>query len=1265
MVETVPYTGFSAPHLLLFTESLILSTMGAGPVFQSSSDLALWRRLSGSSSSKLGIKGKGNAIETIADEVIASKGPVNSAVLVMLMDTLFDRGSERLASILPDLVSKRRSTDCAPALEAVLLYQRMGNTEAAAEMFETVRDGLDISLRSSVHARLLLDRGDRPSAKKVLLHGRCSDPLDQRIYKLLEEADPAGGWMYYRNIELLYAGRDTMACGTEEEDTPPQRLYDIYSDWFGGHHDAATDALIGSTEYGAKHPEYMLAAARMSADEKDWYSAEILYDGLVKQGCTYIICEAARVCLNGGNIDKALLLYRDAEASDPHSPMVMEGLTDVYTRLARKDDAAQCMLDFLDTERADLDAYMKCAERLVSESMNAHAEPVVRKILMNYPDNTKANILKSKNDAANGNYPGALEAATSAVKSDSKNPDARLQRAKVLFEMGKSDKAMKEAQTALKLSPQDIEIMVLIKDIYTSQGNNRASLEMCEMILELDPENAGIILNSSEALMAMGDTEGSLSSYRKAIRADPRPKNFITVIESLIRDGMYEEVTLLCDEMDSDFGNIALVRRLRGNAEFAMGEYLKASVSYSAAAAADPFSPIIWHSKGMADEAAGDLDSAEEAYNHAVLMDLDEPEFWMSKASVQEKKGDLHGAVESLNRAIELNPESSYALVKKGMIFARTGKYKEALYFIDMAIMVNVWQKDIYVIKKEICMHAGMYEVAIGVCSDISTVDPLDTYAVTDAAECMMKLGNRSGALSFINSKLAKDQSSMPLLLSKKSILTSMGNYPELIATCYRILEKDPKNRSVRADLAHAHLSNGDKVSAEKIFGELEEESERVSKAVREPDASPVEEEAEEIDDSVDDEALFNIARSLYSTGDLRGAGRMADRALELEPGNTEYILFRSEVYTADGDDRGAEAVVAEGLRISQEDPVLWEKDGDLRSMLGDISGALAAYQNAMKYSAGDSCEVYVKHGDLRFKVGDTEGAISDYSMAVSKSGPDNTARNRLASAYYLNGDLKDADRVVDTVLSEEPDNPEALVTKAKIFSERRNQPGVLEMYKRLLRTQNPDPKLLEEMSDILSRSGRPQEATVLSQRAATRSDAEDEEEDVSEKVKRYAERLLRRAYVSKRSLDDPGIENMLELDQSMSKAVMSYLSAIPDYEEIIPGTPEFFRMEELSYNAVTRAGLIDIDLEPIITIPCAFVAGGARDADEAKMLVSYIYSALNGKMNIDLISDEVKALASNVAEDMSVFDIMKEHELGVYSARAIKLLSSSASGTS
>lgn len=1207
-----------------------------------------------------------NTTEVIADEVIASKVSVSSAVLVRLMDALYDSGSERLRSLIPDIVAKRRSSDSAPALEAALLLQKMGNLEDAEAMFKSVRDGQDISLMSIVNARLLLEREDKPAAKKALLHGRCSDPLDQRIYKLLEEADPAGGWMYYRNIELLYAERNTVACGTDEEGTPQQKLYGIYCDWYSGNHNAATEALVNSPEYIDKSREYMLAAARMSADENDWYSAETLYNDLVGSRCTYITCEAARVCLNEGKVDKALTLYRNAEATDTQSPVVMEGLIEVYTKMGRKDDAANYILFYLDTERADLDAYLKYADHLVSESMNAHAEPVLRKILMNYPENVEANILLSKNDISIGNLSAALEAASAAVKYGNKDIEAHSQRAKVLFAMGKIDRSMKEAQSTLKIDPTNTELMILIKDIYFIQGKKQKTMAMYDKILEIDPDNARIILESSQAKLATGDADGSLSSYRRAIMADPRPENFIAVIRSLMEDEMYKEIVDLCEETESEYGSIAMVRRLRGNAEFALGEFLKASASFTAAAVLDPLSPVIWHSKGMADEAAGDLDSAEDAYNRAVLMDLDKSEYWISKASVQERKGDLHGAVESLNRVIELKPESAFALVKKGMIFARSGKYREAIYFIDMAIMVNVWDKSVYNIKKEICIHSGMYKEAISVCSDISTIDPKDIYAVVDAADCMMKLGDRSAALSLVNSKLIKDPSSLPLLFSKKIILTSMGNHPELISICYRILEKDPDNRSVKMDLVQALTDNGDMVSADRIRTELYNEDvalEAGVSSVEEVEGIKEDESEEEKRSEEEDvESLFDIAHSLYSLGDLVGAARMADRALELKPEVSEYILFRVKIYTDNGDERGAAAIIEEGLSHSKEDSDLWEKYGDLKTIMGDPTRAIEAYQNAIRYGEEDP-KLYVKRGDIHMAEGDLDKAISDYTVAVSKSGPDNIARIRLAYAYCEADDLDNADKIVDIVRLDEPENAEALVIKAKIYSKQGDQEGVTEMYKLLLMMKDPEQALLERMSAILAGSDRPTEATVLIQRAIKAS--EDSEDETSETTMRHAERLLRRAYVSKRSLDDPGIENMLETDQETADKVMIYLSDIKEYGPIIPGTPEFIRMESLSYDAVTRANLIDIDIEPIITIPCAFVAGGAKDADEAKALVSYIFEAFKGALKIELLPEELTELSSEIEVGMSIYDIMKEFKLGVYSARALKDLSNSTSGTS
>lgn len=1231
--------------------------MSSGPIFQSSSDLALWRKLARVGTDRLFIGRRVVSPESIAKEVLESEGPAHSAILVRLMDTLYDSGNANLNTLIPELVSKRRRYDSTPALEAALLLHKIGDTKKAKDIFGSISEIQNIPLKHIVRARMLLDDGDMSSAKVVLMKGRCSDPLNTRIYKMLEEADPAGGWMYYRNIELLHAGRNTVACGTADDETPQEKLYKIYCEWHKEFRDTATKMLVNSPEYEQGDFHYILAAARMSAYEEDWNSSEMIYSRLVEDGCVYILCEAAKASLMNGNEDRAFRLYKRAELEDPHSPLVLSELIDAYLKIGSKTEAVNKILTLLDSEFADLDMHLRCSKILVSEEMYVQAGPIIHRILMNYPENFEVNMLMSENEMALGNFSAALKAANTAVKVKGKEREPRLQRAKVMFAMGKPERAMKDARFLLNTDPEDIEALTLIKDIYVILGRERRYMEMYDRILEIDPNNAQIILEQSEAKMRRGDTVDSLESFKRAIAADPKPANFISVVRLLVSDGMYREAVEICEEMNEEYGAITVVRILRGNAEYALGEYLNASVSFAAAAALNPHLSEVWHSKGMADEAAGDLDSAEDAFNRAVLLELDKPEHWISKASIQEHKNDLRGAVESLNRVIELKPDNVYALVKKGMIFAEYKKYDEAIYFLDMAIMVAAWNKDIHNIKKEIYIHTGRYEEAITVCMEILSIDSTDIPAIVDAAECMMKIGKQTDALSLINSKLSKYPLSIPLLLSKKSILTYMKDYPELIKVSYLILENDPDNRSVKMDLVQALTDNGDMASAERMRMELYDED-----ATLEPIEDIIEDDSEDDLEEADPESQFKIARSLYSTGDLVGAARLTDRALETDPGNLEFITFRVEIYLALKDTNGAIAVIGNGLENTDAPGELFELEGDVWTKMEEYSHAAESYSSAIE-SGNDGHDVYVKRGDILEKTGNLEGAVSDYLTAVSISGSDNTSRIRLASIYVSEEYYEEAEKIIQVILDDDAYNSEALVLKAKIYSALYNTDGLLKIYELMTESDIFDEDALRKFSTLLSKHGLQHESSVLSIKASKLSGVT--ETKVSDEIKRMSEKLLRRAYVSKRSLDDPGIIDILDKDEEIIDAIISYLSDIRDYGLIVPGTPEFERMESLSHYAVVRADLKDIEKEPLISLPTAYVAGGAKDADEAKVLVAYIFEAFSAEVRIDYIPEELTEIAFSIDKNITVFDLIKEHNLGVYTARAVKELSSLTSETS
>jgi len=970
------------------------------PVFKDSFEVNIWKRLT---SDKDAASKKSDYYTSIADTVIRRDSPTNSAILSLLIENLFETQSSGLLSLIEMLVSKSRPNDSMPALTAALVYAKMDKWDMAEEMAESVKQAQNIPMLGCVRAKIAIGTGDTSKAKKELMKARCSDPTSHMFYELIQQLEPAEGWMYRQNIELLAAGREYIPFGDTTSGGAVQKLYEIYKEWYKGDRDVATKAMIGSEEHVKRNSEYVLASARMSMDERDWHSAQMMYTQLLKKSanCVYIICEAAKAFYSGGSFDKALSLYRDAEALDPASPTVMRGLIQTYSALGMKAEAAQCVKDYLDSENSDLKAYVSGAKILLSSSFLSDAESVVDKVLLSYPSDPSAFILKSEIEYEKGNINASLRVIVNGIEMNPDNADVRLQRAKILFLTGRVDKAVIDLEKAEKADPNNLGVLLLMKDVAVSRNNNEEALKLSNRVLELDPGNIEAMNTLSKASLSVKRTEGSYSSYKDMMVADNRAENFINILSSMIREGRNGEAIQMFTEKEREFGKNPVVKRLKGNAEYAMGNFKAASDAYASASEADPKDPLIWHSKGMADEARGDLENAEEAYNRAILLNMNEPEYWISRASVLEKKRDLAGAVESLNRAIELRPDEIYALVKKGMVFAELGKYEEASYFLDLASITEPKNVSVMRVRRDIGMAAGDQKGAEEAALKIMSFDPADEEGAAAAVKIFMRVGKEDEAAEIISKALKKKPDSIPLLLTKKDFYISAEDHKAVIDACNRILALQPDNNIVINELAEAYAAIGDVNAASRLYTEIN--------------------------------------------------------------------------------------------------------------------------------------------------------------------------------------------------------------------------------------------------SDKVREEQRPQET----QRT--------QKQKVPDTIKRYAERVLRRAYISKLAPNDPEIISVLGYDEQTAKTIMSYLSDITEYGEITPGTLEFERMEKLSLNAIMKGNCIGLEKDHLISIPCAFVAGGAKDADEAKILVSYIHKALGSKKAAKALPPELRKIADETKKGTSIEDIMKTSKIGVYQAKMIK----------
>ena len=969
------------------------------PIFRDGYEVDIWKRLT---SGKDSASRKSDYYIQLAGVVAKREGTVSSAILSLLIEKLYETQSSNFDTLVYQLLSKSRPNDCGPALTAALIYSDLGRPDKAQEMVGSAKRALNIPMLSCVKARIAIDAGDPVKAKKELIAARCSDPTYPMFYDLIQRIEPAEGWMYRQNIELLVTGKPQIPFGDNTGSSPVQKLYEIYRDWYKGDRDSATKAMIDSEEYGKKNSEYVLASARMSMDEKDWHSAQMMYSSLLAKSsnCIYILCETAEAFFAGGDHEKALSTYRDAESLDPVSPMVMKGLINAYSSLGMKTEVSLCVKEYLDSENADLDAYIFGAETMLSNAFYVETGTIADDILILYPDDPDALILKSESQYRTGNINAALKTITYGVDRNPENADIRLQKAKILFKTGKADKAAAELEKAESLDPGNKEVLLLMNEMALSGKRSEDATKLSKRILRIDPGNTEAKNTLSKANLS-ANREMPYATYMEMIASDNRAENFINILSTLMIEGRYAETVKMIGDKEREFGRNPMVRRLKGNAEYSMGNYKAASAAYASASEIDPKDPIIWHSKGMADEAIGDLKNAEEAYNRAVLLDMNEPEYWTSRSSVLEKKNDLPGAVESLNRVIELRPDDIYALVKKGMIFAEMGRYEEAAYFLDMAAITEPDNVNVLRVQCDVAIAFNDLDKAEEAAIKMAGLDPANDEGIISAAKILNVRGKGDEAADIIDAALQKDPDSIPLLIMKKELLISRGDNKAVVKVCKRILAIQPNNMTVKKDLAEAYSEIGD----------------------------------------------LNAAH-----------------------------------------------IVASEIETSRE------------------------------------------------------------------------------------------------------------------------------------RTEQRQPEVKRE-----------------------------QKQKVPDTIKRHAERVLRRAYITKLPLSDPDLTSPLGLDENATRSVLNYLSDISEYGSITPGTPEFEKMERLSLSAVTKGNCTGLEDDPIISIPCAFVAGGTKDADEAKLLVAYVYKVMSAKKSSEPLPPELKRIYDSTKRGTKIEEIMKSNKIGIYQAKMIK----------
>jgi tetratricopeptide (TPR) repeat protein len=332
---------------------------------------------------------------------------------------------------------------------------------------------------------------------------------------------------------------------------------------------------------------------------------------------------------------------------------------------------------------------------------------------------------------------------------------------------------------------------------------------------------------------------------------------------------------------------------------------------------------------------------------------------------------------------------------------------------------------------------------------------------------------------------------------------------------------------------------------------------------------------------------------------------------------------------------------------------------GEIYERRGDLDDALTSYDSAIGNGRSDS-GTYYKRGELQEMLGNREAAKKSYSMAASIDERNVRAWERVGTMHLEDDEPLSAKKCLDHALSMDPFDAPSLLGRARLYVREGNDEKAIPIYRTLSNLDDASPEIEGELNALLDKKDEPASEKPIERKAEPTYVPDTKYADLGSTYD-MALAAIERAYATGSAVGDDRLLISLGIKGEKREAVLKYLSDIEEYGDIDVDSSEFERMERMSKNVILAEKIDDIDSNPLIGIPAAYIASKAETIDDAKKLIAYIYKAMTDDREPYAFSDDVREAAdeaSGMSGDITTYNLMGQFNVGVYTARMIGKLS-------
>jgi len=412
-------------------------------------------------------------------------------------------------------------------------------------------------------------------------------------------------------------------------------------------------------------------------------------------------------------------------------------------------------------------------------------------------------------------------------------------------------------------------------------------------------------------------------------------------------------------------------------------------------------------------------------------------------ARAQLASGNSAAAITYYQKYVEAVSTDSMAFYELGSLFFQRGDYRSAIAPLDKASVLMPQHFDALKKLAISCMKTGDVSKAIAIFGKVRQIRRTDLQIIDLMAQCYRQLKNSKDLVVLLKEWTAIDKGNFSVRKELGGLLYNNGKLTEAAVALEIANDLKKCDLDVLSKLAAIYeKQNSEQRWGEKIQAaiqcapgdpELQYQMARFLFSQRKEDeAETYLRKAIELKPS-HSQARFMYGNYLMSRKRFDDAADQFGQALEAEPGNINFRIVLTENYSRMGKHQTALKTILPGLKNAPDNGQVLRWTGLLYIKAERPDSARKYLEKAVTIDRNFG-DCFSALGDLAIERSDYKDAVKNLQKALDIRGFNEAIAIKMAHCYSQMGKADQARDIYQTVLSNNPDNGEALYSVAHTY---------------------------------------------------------------------------------------------------------------------------------------------------------------------------------------------------------------------------------------